>query len=235
MKQKTSKTDYFVKIALMIIGGLVLVFFMSKHIWDTIHREENLAYSIDHIAEFRLDYGDKKLGEYRFQSIDYQVLFSDGHRWGGVVSSTGKNWNDLKVKLHSILQLDTTNLKSKIPLRLKSENFKILSEKGIIAMRSEKKGWKLLKIGDEYLVNSPFTIFQLIMLYFLLMIFIAIGIFVSFGGVYLLIKDTKGFKTTEDLTYIPGKWDGLMYVLRGFKHEEKEKNEGESFKKKNQN
>lgn len=233
MKQKASKTDYFVKIALMIVGGVVLAFFMSAHIWNIIHREEKLAYTIDYIEEVRLDFGEEKSGKFRFERIYYQVLFADGSRWGGLENLHSENWKGVKEKLHAVLAIDTTSIEDRIPLQIDSKEFKHISENEILAIRSEKKGWELLKIGDGYLVNSGFTTFELVLLYLVLCLFIAIGIFAIAAAIYLVIKDTSGFKNTKHLSYIPGKWDGLMYVMRGFRHEKKGRQEGGNIKKTN--
>ena len=84
-------------------------------------------------------------------------------------------------------------------------------------MGGKKKGWQLLKIGDEYLVNGSTSSIGTFLLYVVLVLFVLLGLFFMLSPIALLLIDTKGLKDFDNLSYQSNKWDGLKYVLNGFR------------------
>lgn len=229
MKKETSKSRYFFNLAYTFFGGVMFAFVLAGTIWNIIQREKDQDNTIEHIESFKIDFGDRKLMGRSYKNvIRYRLGFSNSKSWGSTIILRRKqDWEPAKIKFHNVLDIDTTNLLGRVPFELNQSHFKEVSAKGIVGVWKEKKGWQLLKIGDEYLVNGKKTAFGIILLYLVFIVFVLLGVFFMLSPIALLLMDTKGLKDFNDLSYQTSKWDGLKYVLNGFKEKNKNQNKEE--------
>jgi len=197
----------------------MFAFVLGGTIWNIIQREENQDNTIDYIEGFKIDFGDRKVMGKSYQDVvRYRLRFSNNKSWGSTIILRKKQeWEQVKSKFYSVLGIDTTNILERVPFELNQSYFKEISNKGIVGVWEEKKGWQLLKIGDEYLVNGSTSSIGTFLLYVVLVLFVLLGLFFMLSPIALLLIDTKGLKDFDNLSYQSNKWDGLKYVLNGFR------------------
>ncbi|ADR20267.1 hypothetical protein MATR_21160 [Marivirga tractuosa] len=227
MKKETSKSRYFFNLAYTFFGGVMFAFVLGSTIWSIIQREKDQDNTIDYIEDFKIDFGDRNVMGKSYQDvIRYRLRFSNDKSWGStVIRRRTQDWETAKVKFYNVLEIDTTKLLERIPFELDDSYFKDISNKGIIGVWEEKKGWQLLKIGDEYLVNGSTSSIGTFLLYAVFVLFVLLGIFFMLSPIALLLIDTKGLKTFDNLSYQSNKWDGIKYILNGFKNPDDEKDQ----------
>lgn len=218
-EKENSKSRYFFNLAYVFFGGIMFSFVIGGTIWNIIHKEKKQDNTINHIEYFKIDFGDRsKMGKSYKDVVRYRLKFSNDKSWEStVILRRKKDWEKSKLKFKQALGIDTTKILDRIPFQLKEEYFSELSKQKIIGVWEDKKGWRLLKIGDNYLVNSKTSNIGTVLLYIVFVVVELLGLFFLISPFALLLTDTKGLKNFDNLTYQPGKWDGLKYVLNRLK------------------